>query len=358
MNKLSHLKSLGYNETFENKRLELKADIECLARVTAEHKGVYEIISLRGESRATVTGKRMQSAFSRDDYPAVGDWVVVKESADDEKVIEHILPRQTSLRKKYGGKDASQLMVANVEVVFIVESVDRDFNINRLERYLVLAREGGVKPVIVLNKTDLLAENYLAARIEELQKRFSDVDILQSNTLSDEGVYNIARYIQPYTTYCFVGSSGVGKSSVINKLIDKNIETKAIGDKSGRGRHTTTSRQMYLTNDGGIIIDNPGSREVGLVNFSSGASEVFSDIKELSSRCKYRDCSHNNEQGCAVLGAIKSGDIEPARYENYLRLQKETEHYEMSSYDKRTKDKKFGKFIKNAKSDLKKYKSK
>ncbi len=351
--KLSRLKSLGYKDSFEDSRVELEPDIDCLARVIAEHRGVYEIISLEGESRAMVSGRRMQTASGRDDYPAVGDWVIVKNDSDEAKVIEHILPRQTTLRKKYTGKNEAQLMVANVDVVFVVESIDRDYNINRFERYLVLAREGGVTPIIVLNKTDLLSEAELASRIEELQNRFPDVDILHSSAQSDEGLNSIASYIHPGITYCFLGSSGVGKSSIITKLVDQTIETKAISLNTGRGMHTTTARQMYFTHDGGIIIDNPGSREVGVVKFGSGASEVFSDIEAIASQCRYRDCSHRKEQGCAVLEALESGHLEHARYENYLKLQKENEHYQMSNYDKRKKDKKFSKFIKVAKKNFK-----
>lgn len=356
--KVSQLKALGYNQFFEDARLKLEVDIDHLARVIAEHRGVYEIISLTGKSRAMVEVKRMQTATGRDDFPAVGDWVVVGDDSSESNVIEDILPRQTTLRKKYNGKDEAQLMVANVGVVFIVESMDRDYNINRFERYLVLAREGGVKPVIVLNKSDLLTETELASRIEELHQRFSDIDILHSSTMSDDGLNSIAGYIQPGTSYCFLGSSGVGKSSIINKLIDWDIETKSVGEKTGRGKHTTTARQMYFMDAGGIIIDNPGSREVGIVKFDNGAKEVFADINQIATGCRYRDCGHVSEQGCAVLGAIKSGEIDAAQYENYLRLQKETKHYEMSNYDKRKKDKKFGKFIKNAKVGLKKYRSK
>ncbi|NTW62072.1 ribosome small subunit-dependent GTPase A [Candidatus Saccharibacteria bacterium] len=191
-----------------------------------------------------------------------------------------------------------------------------------------------------------------------MKKRFSDIDILNTSTISDDGLNSIASYIHPGATYCFLGSSGVGKSSIINKLIDQTIETKTVGVKTGRGRHTTTSRQMYFNKDGGIIIDNPGSREVGVVNFGSGADEVFSNIKEIASRCRYRNCGHVNEQGCAVMDAIKSGDVELSQYENYLKLQKETEHYQMSAQERRQKNKQLGKFIKNAKSSLKKYRSK
>lgn len=356
---IAQLEYLGYNQLFEDSRLGLGVSVGCIARVIAEHKGAYEIISLIGERRATVSGKLMLTASRRDDYPAVGDWVVTKDSAEGSRIIEDILPRQTLLHKKYSGKDEAQLIAANVNVAFIVESMDRDYNINRFERYLVLAREGGVKPVIILNKSDLISEAELSTRIEQLRKRFHDIDILNTSILTDEGLDGLSDYIQKGVTYCFLGSSGVGKSSIINKLLNREcIETKEIGAKTGRGRHTTTAREMYFTNIGGIIIDNPGSREVGIVNFGTGAKEVFIDIEKLAVGCRFKDCKHINESGCAVLSAIASGDIDESQYENYLKLQKETEHYEMSNYDKRQKDKRFGKFIKNAKVDLRKYNSK
>lgn len=355
--KVAQLESLGYGQFFEDSRLKYGVSIDCLARVIAEHKGAYEISGPDGECRATVTGKFMLNASRRDDYPAVGDWVVTKSNTGDEKVIEGILPRQTLLRKKYSGKDEAQLIAANVDVAFIVESMDRDYSVNRFERYIVLALEGGVRPVIILNKSDLLSESELSTRIEQLCKRFSDVDILYTSTLTNNGLDNLSEYIKKGITYCFLGSSGVGKSSIINKLLNQDhIETKEIGQKSGRGRHTTTAREMYFTSEGGIIIDNPGSREVGIVDFGIRAKEVFIDIGKLSMACRFKDCKHISEKDCAVLSAIDSGDIDAAQYENYQKLQKETEHYEMSSYDRRQKDKKFGKFVKNAKIDLKKFK--
>jgi ribosome biogenesis GTPase len=357
-NKALRLELLGYSQFFEDSRLKLDVSIDCLARVIAEHRGAYEILNLDSECRATVSGKLMLNASHRNDYPAVGDWVIVKDSAEDAKVIEAILPRRTFLQKKYSGKDETQLIAANVDVAFIVESMDRDYSVNRFERYVVLALEGGVRPVIILNKSDLLAKAELSTRVEQLRKRFLDIDILCTSVLTDDGLDGLSVYIQKGITYCFLGSSGVGKSSIINKLLNQNsIETKEIGQKSGRGRHTTTAREMYFTNTGGIIIDNPGSREVGVINFGKGAKETVIDIGKLSMSCRFKDCKHINEKGCAVLSAIDSGDIDAAQYENYQKLQKETEHYEMSSYDKRQKDKKFGKFIKNTKSDLKKSKT-
>lgn len=359
ISKISRLKSLGYNQSVEDSRLKLGVIIDCLARVTAEHRGAYEIINLDGEFRAIVSGKLMLNASRRNDYPAVGDWVIVKDSAEDAKVIEAILPRRTFLQKKYSGKDETQLIASNVDVAFIVESMDRDYNVNRFERYIVLALEGSVKPVVILNKSDLIADTKLSARIERLRQRFHNVDILRTSVLTEDGLNELSSYIQNGSTYCFLGSSGVGKSSIINKLLHKDsIETKGIGVKTGRGRHTTTAREMYFTGEGGIIIDNPGSRGVGVVDFGRGSKELFIDIEKLAGGCKFKDCNHINEQGCAVLAAIDSGHIDALQYENYLKLRSETEHYEMSSQERRQKDKKFGKFIKNAKIDLKKYRSK
>lgn len=358
-NKVSRLESLGFNQFFEDSRSKLGASIDCLARVTAEHRGGYDILNLDGEFRATISGKFMLDAVRRNDYPAVGDWVIVKDIADETKVIEATLPRRTFLQKKYSSKDEAQLIASNVDVAFIVESMDRDYNVNRFERYIVMALEGGVKPMVILNKSDLITDTELSQRIKQLRERFRDTSIICTSALTKEGLAELSSCIKSGNTYCFLGSSGVGKSSIINKLLhNDSIETKEIGIKTGRGRHTTTARHMYFTSEGGIIIDNPGSRGVGVVSFGMGSRELFNDIENLASSCKFRDCNHVNGHGCAVTAAIESGDIDVSQYENFLKLRKETEHYEMSNEERRQKDRKFGKFIKNAKVDLKKFNSK
>lgn len=354
----SHLESLGYSQYFENNRLHTDVDLNCVFRTIAEHKGLYEIINQQGEFRAVVSGKLMRNALYRNDYPAVGDWVVVRENSEDVKVIEDILPRRTFLRRKYSGKDDAQLIASNVDVAFVVESMDRDYSVNRFERYIILVMQGGVEPVIILNKSDLISKDELFARIDQLNSRFPDVRIFCTNTVDENGVDELSNFIKRGITYCFLGSSGVGKSSLINKLLGtNNIETKEIGEKTQRGKHTTTAREMYFMPNGGIIIDNPGSREVGVVDFDAGAKEVFVDIAELARHCKFKDCKHVNEKGCVVLDAVNSGHIDSAQYENYVKLQKENEHYGMSDYEKRQKGKKFGRLLKNAKEELKKHKS-
>ncbi len=359
MDKYRKLKQLGYSDFFDINRIKLGANADQVVRVTAEHKGVYEVIGEHGESRATVTGKRMLTATNRDDFPAVGDWVITKDTTDNTKVIVDILPRKTTLHKKYGGKDTSQLIVANIDTALIVESIDRDYNLNRFERYLVLAREGGVNPVIILNKSDLSSKDEIEKNIEDIQERFGKVDVVATSTIDESGLNELTQYIETGKTYCFLGSSGVGKSSIINKLLHSNlIATGLIGDKTGRGRHTTRSRQMYFTQTGGIIIDNPGSREVGLADSKSGVEEVFSDIEIITRSCKFANCKHNDEPGCAIQDALISGIIDASRYENYQKMQKETNHYQLSDYEKRLKNKKFGKYVKKVKTDIEKYKSK
>ena len=353
MEDTTQLRRFGYNDYFDTNRRQLGATVEQLARVTAEHKGVYEVAGMAGVCRAAVTGKRMLHATSRDDYPAVGDWVVVKDDPDDSKVITDVLPRRTTLRKKQGGRDESRLIAANVNVALIVESTDRDYSLNRFERYLVLAREGGIIPVIILNKADLYTKEDLVKSVTAIQERFGDVAVLVTSTKTATGLHELISHIQPGLTYCFVGSSGVGKSTMINALLKQDtIATSEISEKTGRGMHTTTARQMYIMSNGGIIIDNPGSREVGVVSASSSdVGEVFDDIIDLVRACRFNNCSHTNEPECAIRRAIDTGSLDRGRYDNYQRLQKEAAHREMNAYARRQKDKKFGKMIKKVKSE-------
>jgi len=358
MEEVLELAQLGYNQFFDDSRERLGVPIEQLARITAEHRGVYELLGMNGAFRAAVTGKRVLTASSRDDFPAVGDWVVIHSEADGTKVIGDILPRSTALHKKRAGKDEPQLIATNVDVAFIVESIDRDYSLNRLERYLVIAREGGVRPVIILNKSDLSSEADIEKSTEDIHERFGEIDVLATSTVTDSGLEKLAGYIEKKTTYCFLGSSGVGKSSIINNLLEQDrIATKAISEKTGRGMHTTTSRAMYVTQTGGIIIDNPGSREVGVVGALAGVEEVFVDIEAIARGCKFKDCTHVNELGCAVLDALKTGSINAAQYANYRKMKREAERRGKSTFERRKQEKRFGRFVKNAKSELKKFES-
>src|SRR3989339_1170076 len=333
------------------------------ARVTTEYKGAYKVKNEHGEFLAKVTGKRIFDALSREDYPAVGDWVIIEELPEQQAVIKKILPRKTVIkrmhkdRSRIGGKNETQIIATNIDVAFVVESVDRDFNLNRFERYFAIAKDGGVKPTIILNKIDLISKEELDIKLAQVKNRFNDVDFIPTSIITDEGLSELKMYMKKGKTYCFLGSSGVGKSSLINKLLGENIiKTENISISTGKGKHTTTNREMYFLENGAIVVDNPGMREVGMTNANEGIDNLFDEIMILAKNCKYVDCIHIHEPGCKVLSAVKSGELDKDKYLNYVSLKREVEHYEMTKLEKREKDKQFGKFVKNAKKELKKYK--
>lgn len=361
-----NLEDLGYNDFFEDKKIQMGLGDFPIARVIFESRGAYKVKNERGEFLAKVTGRKMFKAQSREDYPAVGDFVVIEELNKEQAVIKVTLPRLTVIKRKFGNKNKAgeknevQIIAANIDVAFVVESIDRDFNLNRFERYFAIVQNGGVKPAIILNKTDLILEEELEEKIEQIKKRFPDVDFIKTSTVSGQGLDELQKYIKKGKTYCFLGSSGVGKSSLVNKLLKENaVKVREISEYSDRGKHTTTARQMHFLparaggKNGGIVIDNPGMREVGLVDPSEGVDTLFDEIKTLGEECKYADCTHMHEPGCKVLEALNSGELDPEKYANYLNLKKETEFYKLSSVERRDKDKEFGKFVNKAKKDLK-----
>src|SRR4030042_5975673 len=348
------LDELGYSEFVESKQKSLELTEYPVARVVAEYKEAYRVRSVNGEYVAKITGKQMFNAVKREDYPAVGDWVTITELDKERAVIHKILPRKTILKKKYSDKQDVQIIATNIDIAFVVESLNRDYNLNRFERYFVLANEGGIKPAIILNKVDLVSETELNARIDQIKNRFDKINIISTSTITERGLNELANYIAKGKTYCFLGSSGVGKSSLINKLLKRNeIKTREISDSTGKGKHTTTAREMYFLENGGIVIDNPGTREVGMADASAGIENVFDEITLLSKGCKYAGCTHTHEPGCAVLKAIEDKKVDEDRYQNYIKLRKENEYYRMTNLEKKEKDRKFGQFVKKALDQLK-----
>lgn len=350
------LNNLGYSNYFESIRISSGYDDMLPVRVMAEHKGSYMLSDGENEFSGKVTGKMMQAASSREDYPAVGDWVLITPMDNDNVVINSILPRRTVLQRKLAGRDSgSQIIAANIDIVFIMQSPDRDYNLNRFERYLAIAEAGGIKPVLILNKADLLSEEELESRLSELKERFIDAEIHATSVSAGTGMEDLRNSIKSGMTYCFIGSSGVGKSSIINMLIGNDmIKTGEISAYSDRGTHVTTHRQLYILKNGGLLIDNPGMREIGILDSDKGIDTVFADIHELGQSCRFADCTHVHEPGCAVIEAVESGELDEGRYKNYLRLYKENIFNTMNKAQRKQKDKQFGKFLKNYKKEYRK----
>lgn len=323
-----------------------------IARVIAEYKGAYKVKIEDKEYLVRVTGEKMFNARSREEYPSVGDFVELDES---KALILNILPRKTIIKRKYNNRNEVQVIATNIDVAFIVESINDDFSLNRFERYFAIAKDGGVKPVIILNKIDLISEEELKLKSKEIKERFEGVDFIPVSTVSKEGLDDLKNYIEKGKTYCFLGSSGVGKSSLINELLKQDIiKTETVSSYHDRGKHATTSRQMYFLENGGIVIDNPGTREVGMADVSEGIDDLFDKITEWSKECKYVDCAHIHEPGCRILLALKEGELTEEQYSNYINLKKEADFFSLNKHEKREKNRQFGKFIKNAKKDLEK----
>ncbi|NQU16903.1 MAG: ribosome small subunit-dependent GTPase A [Candidatus Saganbacteria bacterium] len=316
------------------------------ARIVAHYRGKYKVRIENKELLAEISGKMMYTASEQADYPVVGDWVRISQFESDHALIHEILPRKTFIQRKAAGKDEAQVIAANIDVAFIIQAVDRDFNLNRFERYLSLATAGKIKPVIVLNKIDLISKIELAEKVFQTKNRFKKIEVLTTSVLSDNGMVEFAKSIKKQKTYCLLGSSGVGKSSIINKLLGKNIlKTQNISLSTKKGKHATTHRELFVLKNGGMVIDNPGMREVGLTDTGEGVEGVFDEISKLATACKFTDCTHNQEPGCAILAAVESGELDKNRYLNYLKLKKEADYYAMTKLEKRHKDRQFGKMV-------------
>lgn len=316
-------------------------------RVSQEHKERYIVKTASAEFEAEVTGSLRYSAESRSDFPAVGDWVALTVCDKDFAVIHKILPRKTILERQAVAKfGESQIIAANIDFVFITNAVDRDFNINRIERYLTICNSAKAEPIVLLTKTDLITESELENIISDTQNRLKNILIIPISNQTKSGYEKLTSSLQKGKTYCFLGSSGVGKSSLINNLTGKEVfKTSEISTNTGKGRHTTTHRELLVLENGSILIDNPGMREIGIADTSGGLEATFDAITKLSTECKFSDCTHTNEKGCAVLDAVEKNIIDKDTYKNYMKMERERQHFQSSVYEKRKKDKAFGKMV-------------
>lgn len=314
------LSKLGYQSFFENQVTDMNFTV---GRISTHSNGIYKTLSQNGEFQCTLSGKFYHLANENRDFPCVGDWVLFQSVEPDLKgVIHHVFQRKSLLsRHAAGAKHEEQLMAANVDVVFLVNALN-DFNLRRIERYLIQVYESGATPVFILTKRDVAID--VVAKVRWLEEIAFGVPIIVIDTRND-GLEEIQPFLKEGITVSLMGSSGVGKSTLINRLFGKEVQkTQEIRETDAKGRHTTTHRELFLLPDGGVIIDTPGMRELQLWSSEESTNETFHDIEDLSVHCKFRDCRHQQEPGCAIQEALETGNLSRGRYDSYRKLLRET----------------------------------
>jgi ribosome biogenesis GTPase len=349
------LTALGFDGWFEQRSASLLQPGQSIARVTAVDRDAFLIRSQGAERYAELAGKLRFEAQSVMDLPCVGDWVCVQWPASEGPALIHaVVPKKTLLRRKRPGTTVEfQMIASNIDVAFIIQACDYDFNMRRLDRYLMMASEGHIEARIVLSKTDLISPVELEQKVAQITGAGISVPIHPLSNTNGSGLDDFRALLAPGKTYCLLGSSGVGKTTLINRLIGRDaFETKAVSG-TGEGVHTTTRRHLLVLEGGAMLIDTPGMRELGLIGTSEVMKDTFAEVGELALICRFSNCTHGGEPGCAILQAVASGTLSEERYRNYLKLKKESEFHDLSYFQKRKKDKEFGRFIKAAKKSMK-----
>ncbi|MEQ8926613.1 MAG: ribosome small subunit-dependent GTPase A [Fulvivirga sp.] len=330
-----------------------------IGRVTSVKGHHYHIITSEGEQRAELLG-RLVVAYEKEDQPKVGDWVQFMKVDESSVFITEVLPRKNLLFRKTAGKEhATQVLATNLDYAVVVQGLDQDFNLNRLERYLVQIIGCGITPAVVLTKCDLISDKqYYLDEIKRLQ-RGAEVFFCSSQT--GEGILELEMNLfKPGSTSVLVGSSGVGKSSLVNALLKEAARAiDSISTSTNKGKHTTTTRDMLMLANGAMLIDTPGMREFGLgVNENTDLGQQFPVIETYAQNCKFSDCSHTNEEGCAVLAAYASGELDAVIYDNYIKLMKEQQRFQTKAYERKQEQRQFGKMVRDVQKIKKRLKGK
>jgi len=319
------LETLGWNNFFQAGFQEFEDAGLQPARVALEHRNGYMLFTEQGELRAELSGRLRHTTADRWQLPAVGDWVAVAiEHGNDIGIIHAVIPRRSAFsRNAVGGKTEQQIVAANIDTLVIVAGLDGNFNLRRIERYLTAAWDSNAIPIVVMNKADQCPN--LPERLAEVESVAIGTTVIAISALEGVGMELLQQQLRPGTTAALVGSSGVGKSTIINWLIGEHRQaTSSTSHSVGKGKHTTTHRELILLPNGAILMDTPGMRELQLWGGNDdGVSETFGDIEQIAANCRFSDCQHEGEPGCAVEAALRSGQLEYGRFENYRKLQRE-----------------------------------